>query len=73
MPHSATVLVEVLSPSTRHDDLDAKWAGYQQIADLRHCLVLEADSPTALLYSRPAADAPWSYRRISGLDGVIER
>lgn len=68
---SATVIVEVLSPSTRADDMDAKWAGYQQIADLRHYLVLEADSATAILYSRDAETAQWGYQRITGLDAEI--
>ena len=69
---SATLVVEVLSPSTRQDDLDAKRAGYQQIADLRHYLVLETNSPVALLYSRSGVEAPWSYRRITGLGATIE-
>lgn len=68
---SATVIVEVLSPSTRADDMDAKWAGYQKITDLRHYLVLEADSATAILYSRDAETARWGYQRITGLDTDI--
>ncbi|WP_051340100.1 Uma2 family endonuclease [Azospirillum halopraeferens] len=69
---SATLIVEVLSPSTRADDLDAKWSGYQRIDDLRHYLVPETDSMTAILYSRADATASWSYRRLTGPEAVID-
>lgn len=49
---SATVIVEVMSPSSREDDYAAKWESYQRIADLRHSLIVSQDAPDAALYSR---------------------
>ena len=69
---SATVIVEVLSPSTRADDLDSKWAGYQQIADLRHYLLIESAEPAATLYSRVGPNDDWNYRGITDPDAMVE-
>ena len=69
---SATVIVEVLSPSTRADDMDAKWSSYQRIADLRHYLLIESAEPAATLYSRVGPNDDWNYRRITDPDAVVE-
>jgi Uma2 family endonuclease len=47
-----TLVIEVLSPSTRSYDLTTKLAAYKIIASLRHILYLEYESIEALLYSR---------------------
>ena len=64
--------MEVLSPSTRADDLDGKWAGYQRIHDLRHYLVIESAVPAVILYSREGPDDAWNYRRITDPDAMVE-
>lgn len=68
----ATVIVEVLSPSTRADDVDGKWRGYQLIPDLRHYLIVDQDEAAVILYSRSAEGEDWRFRRIEGLAGAVE-
>ncbi len=51
---SPTIVVEVLSPSTRKFDLNAKRKEYFRIPSLRHYLLIDSESPSALLYTRDA-------------------
>ena len=69
---SATVIVEVLSKSSRDDDYGDKWEGYQAIPDLRHYLIVSQDEPTVLLYSRTGEDEEWRFRRVEGLAASVE-
>ena len=46
------VIVEVLSPSTRGDDLTRKLVAYFQVPSVRHYLVFWADQPRVLHYRR---------------------
>ena len=49
---SPTLIVEVLSPSTRKFDLNAKRKEYFRIPSLRHYLLIDSESPSVLLYTR---------------------
>lgn len=69
---SATVIVEVLSKSSRDDDYGDKWEGYQAIPDLRHYLIVSQDEPTVLVYSRSDEDEEWRFRRVEGPEGRVD-
>ena len=56
-----TVLVEVLSPSTRDYDLEEKYAHYREIDSLRVYLVIDAAAQTIELRSR-SEEGSWSTR-----------
>jgi Uma2 family endonuclease len=45
-------VVEVLSPSTRGDDLTPKFVAYFRVPSVQHYLVLEADLPRVLHHGR---------------------
>ncbi len=51
---SPTIVVEVLSPSTRKFDLNAKRNEYFRIPSLRHYLLIDSETPAVLLYTRDA-------------------
>ena len=51
-----TLLVEVLSPSTRQYDHDEKFMYYRQLSSLRQYLMLDSASVHAELYTRQAND-----------------
>lgn len=55
---SPVLVVEVLSPSTRKLDLNAKRKEYFRILSLRHYLLLDSETQEAHLYSREA-DSTW--------------
>jgi Uma2 family endonuclease len=46
------IVVEVLSPSTRHNDTSAKLIGYFKLPSVAHYLVLDPDARTAMHYTR---------------------
>ena len=50
------IVVEVLSPLTRHVDASAKLAGYFRIASVQHYLIVDADKRLAVHHARGAAD-----------------
>jgi Uma2 family endonuclease len=50
--HSPTLILEVLSPSTRHYDLIAKRKEYFRIPSLRHYLLVDSEAVEAILYTR---------------------
>src|SRR5688572_31146661 len=58
IPHSAIevpnplILVEVLSPSTRHIDASAKLAGYFSLASVAHYLIVDPDKPLVIHHAR---------------------
>ena len=62
IPHSAIevpnplILVEVLSPSTRHIDASAKLAGYFSLASVAHYLIVDPDKPLVIHHARREAD-----------------
>jgi Uma2 family endonuclease len=51
------VLVEVLSPTTRHVDASAKLAGYFRLPSCRHYLIIDAERRLVLHHARGEADA----------------
>jgi len=51
---SPILVVEVLSPSTRKFDLNAKRKEYFRLPSLRHYLLLDTESISAMLYTREA-------------------
>ena len=65
-----TVVVEVLSPSTRKIDRFTKLEEYRKHPTLRHILLIDPDSISAKLYSRPEGGA-WSDVDLQGGDARI--
>lgn len=55
-----TVLVEVLSPSTEHDDRGSKWLHYQQIPSLREYVLVSQDAMRVERYRRLPTGG-WEY------------
>ncbi len=49
-----SLVLEVLSPSTRKYDLSTKRKEYFRIPSLRHYLLIDSESPSVLLYTRDA-------------------
>jgi Uma2 family endonuclease len=50
------IVVEVLSPSTRHIDASAKLGGYGSIQSIRHYLIFDPDGRPTLHHERTGAD-----------------
>lgn len=46
------IVVEVLSPSSRHIDAAAKLAGYFSLPSVRHYLIVDPDKPIVLHHAR---------------------
>ncbi len=46
------ILVEVLSPSTRHIDASAKLAGYFKLPSVQHYLIIDPERPTVVHHAR---------------------
>jgi Uma2 family endonuclease len=49
---SPVIVVEVLSPSTRHIDAQIKLAGYFRLSSLAHYLVVDPDKPLIIHHAR---------------------
>ncbi|MCB4770282.1 Uma2 family endonuclease [Ancylobacter sp. Lp-2] len=67
---SPCLIVEVLSPSTRHTDLVNKLEEYKALPSLAYILLVEPDLPRALLWWRAPGSA-WEIVQFDGLDGII--
>jgi Uma2 family endonuclease len=50
------IVVEVLSPSTRHVDASAKLAGYFRIPSVQHYLIVDPDKHLVIHHARAQAD-----------------
>jgi Uma2 family endonuclease len=48
------IVVEVLSPSTRHIDLNYKFAGYFRLPSMQHFLIVDPDKPLVVHHAREA-------------------
>jgi len=46
------ILVEVLSPTTRHIDASAKLGGYFSLPSVRHYLIIDPDKPLVMHHAR---------------------
>ena len=53
---SPVIVVEVLSPSTRHIDASAKLGGYFAVASVRHYLIVDPDRPMVIHHARGDGD-----------------
>ena len=53
---SPVIVVEVLSPSTRHIDASAKLAGYFRVASVRHYLIVDPDKRLIVHHARGEGD-----------------
>ncbi len=69
--HRPTVIVEVLSPSTRKFDLLVKIDEYRRLPTLRHILLIDPDIVAGQLYSRDE-DGEWGSRELKGKAATID-
>jgi Uma2 family endonuclease len=53
---SPVIVVEVLSPSTRHIDLSAKLADYFRLASIAHYLIVDPEKPRIIHHARGVGD-----------------
>jgi len=53
---SPVIVVEVLSPSTRHIDLSAKLADYFRLPSIAHYLIVDPEKPSIVHHARAAGD-----------------
>ncbi len=65
-----TLIVEVLSESTREYDRGEKWRHYQTLASLTDYLLIWQDRPWVEHYVR-MVDGAWMYRLIEGSESVV--
>ena len=65
------LLVEILSPSTRANDLLDKLDEYKTIASLCHIVIVDPDVPKVRHWSR-RADLTWSEVILEGLDAAVQ-
>ena len=65
----ATVIVEVLSPSTERYDRGRKWLKYQSLPDLRHFALVAQDQCRIEAFHRQATG--WHYELLVGPDAVL--
>ncbi len=68
---SPTVVVEVLSPSTRAFDREDKLEEYKSVPTMAHIVLIDPDEPETRLFAC-AADGSWRVDRIGGLENVLE-
>lgn len=66
-----TLLVEVLSPSTRAYDLGEKFARYRAIDSLQYYLVIDSVRVYALLHTRGERVGEWQFSESTSLDDAI--
>lgn len=64
-----TLLVEVLSPSTREYDCGDKLAACQKLPSLRHVLLIESEEARVVLHSRGGRS--WMQTVVEGLDADV--
>jgi Uma2 family endonuclease len=64
------LLIEVLSPSTRRNDLEEKMAAYAAIPSLQCYIALEQHQPIAIVLRR--TDQGFVQEKIEGIRGTIE-
>jgi Uma2 family endonuclease len=69
--HEPTVIVEVLSPSSRSIDFTAKFRDYTALETLQTYLIVDQDSPDVVVYTRGPAGR-WEVAVISGIDSSVD-
>lgn len=65
----ATVILEVLSPSTGRHDRGRKWLAYQGLPELRHIVLVAQDQRRIKAYHREGAG--WRCELLQAPDGVL--
>ncbi len=65
-----TLVIEVLSESTRAFDFLTKLEEYKSVPTLLHIILVDTDMPEILHWSRPLAGA-WTARTLEGLDAEL--
>lgn len=68
--HNPSLLVEVLSPSTRDYDLGEKLERYQTLPSLRDVLLIDPDGPDVRHVRRTAEG--WETRRYQAPDAILD-
>ncbi len=67
----ATVIVEVLSDSTRQYDQTDKFDNYKQLPSLRHCLLVETDK-VSIEHRIRLENGEWKTQTFTHLDDVVD-
>ncbi len=70
MVNDATVLVEVLSPSTERYDRGRKFLHYQSLPSLQAYLLISQDLPLVEIFQRKAF-GHWDYQRLENPDDRV--
>jgi Uma2 family endonuclease len=65
-----TVVIEVLSPSTREFDMFVKLDEYKTVESLTHIILIDPDTPQVIHWAR-APGAAWTIQEIEGLDAQV--
>lgn len=65
-----SLIVEVLSPSTKSFDIGDKFTYYKSIESLTEYLLVDQDKPHVVLYTKQSANA-WLHREFNALDDKI--
>jgi Uma2 family endonuclease len=65
-----TIIIEILSPSTKNFDRGEKFVRYQTIPSLQSYVLVSQDSPLIERFDREGKT--WVYHRTEGLDAVVE-
>jgi len=68
----ATVIVEVLSPSTASYDRRAKFEAYKLLPSLRHYVLVDQVVVHLELRTRPTANGEWSVSHFHALQDVVQ-
>lgn len=68
--HDPTVIVEVLSPSSRVTNFPVKFRDYTALAPLQTYVIVDPDLPDVVVYTRTPEDR-WEVAIASGLDTSV--
>ena len=66
-----TIIVEILSPSTRNYDLGGKFLLYKQIATLKEYILIDSESVQVIKYSRNDNNS-WLVTEINSVDNILQ-
>lgn len=66
-----TVLMEILSPSTQHTDIGAKWQEYTAMPTVQDYLIIAQDRASVQRFERQADPTKWMLHHYTGLDTQI--
>jgi len=67
---SPTVVIEVLSPSTREFDMFVKLDEYKTVESLTHIILIDPDTPQVIHWTRTAGGT-WTHRTFEGLEAHV--